>query len=84
MSGKSDSDSVVSNSLLRPAHLASTPRASCAIDSRQFNETGIERALELTISTIIESEDSEFSIAIATAVGWRSDTRPETCLTPPH
>ena len=74
----------MSNSLLCPAHLTSTTHATRAADRRQLNESGIKRALELTVSTIIESEDSEFSIAEATAVGWRSDTRPETCIIPPH
>ena len=69
MSKKSDSDSAVSDSLPRPARLTSTPRASRAIDRRQLNNSGIERALELTVSTIIESENSEFSIAVATAIG---------------
>ena len=56
MSGKSDSDSAVSDSLLRPARLTSTPRASRGVDGRQLNESGIARALDLTVSTIIERE----------------------------
>ena len=74
MSEKIDTDSAVSDSLLPSAHLTSTPHASCAVDRRQLKETGIERALELTVSTIIKSKDSEFSIDEATAVGWCSDS----------
>ena len=48
MSGESESDLAVSDSLLRPARLTLTPRASRAVHGKPLNEKGIERALELT------------------------------------
>ena len=54
MSGKSDSDSAVSDFLAPPG------------------------------AFYIHTRCNPFSIAEATTVGWRSDTRPETRMTPPH
>ncbi|MPC40612.1 hypothetical protein E2C01_034175 [Portunus trituberculatus] len=60
MDGRSDSDLIVSNSATSSAHLTSTPRVSRHVVGIQLlNESGIRRALELTVSTIIESEDSD-------------------------
>ena len=48
-------------------HLTSTPRA---VYRRQLNESGIERALVLTVSTIIESVDTGFSNAERSHSRW--------------
>ena len=77
MDGDSKSDSTVSDSVTSPTHLASTPRVSLHIAGRQLlNESGIERALELTVATIIESEDSNV-LGSDTDIGKREreDTR---------
>ena len=60
MDGDSESDFAVSDSVTSPARLTSTPRASHNVEGRQrLSESGIRNALELTVSTIIESEDSD-------------------------
>ncbi|MPD00515.1 hypothetical protein E2C01_095990 [Portunus trituberculatus] len=60
MDGGSDSDVTVSNSAISPERLTSTPRVSRHLAERQLlNESGTRRALELTVSTIIENKDSD-------------------------
>ena len=60
MEGDSESDFTVSDSATSPARLTSNPWVSRHIAGRQLlNESGIRSALELTVSTIIESEDSD-------------------------
>ncbi|MPC25796.1 hypothetical protein E2C01_018919 [Portunus trituberculatus] len=60
MNGGSDNDFTVSNSTTYLTRLTSTPQVSHHVAGRQLlNESGIQRALELTVSTIIESEDSD-------------------------
>ena len=60
MDGESESDSAVSDSVTSPARLTSTPRVSRCVAGRQLlDESGIKRALELTVSAIIEGEDSD-------------------------
>ncbi|MPC39957.1 hypothetical protein E2C01_033510 [Portunus trituberculatus] len=61
MDGGSDSDFTVSDSATSPACLTSTPRVSRHVVGRQLlNESVIRKAFEVTVSTIIESEDSDF------------------------
>lgn len=61
--GREFSDSDVSDSVRSPLHiLTSTPhaRATSSTSVRRFlSESGIARELEVTVSTIIESEDSD-------------------------
>ena len=86
MDGDSKSDSTVSDSVTSPTHLASTPRVSLHVAGRQLlNESGIERALQLTVATIIESEDSnvlgsDTDIGSSTTKG--GDILPPSPLTP--
>ncbi|MPC88257.1 hypothetical protein E2C01_083157 [Portunus trituberculatus] len=59
MDGGSNSDFTV-YSATSPVRFTSTPRVSHHVGGRQpLNEIGIRSALELTVSTIIESEDSD-------------------------
>ncbi|MPC79343.1 hypothetical protein E2C01_073866 [Portunus trituberculatus] len=50
---------MVSNSTTSSVHLTSSQVSHHVVERQLLNESGIRRALELTVSTIIESEDSD-------------------------